>query len=138
MEFWRQVRRFKPQKLRYAARYLKALADAAGRRRRIAQSAAGDGLCAFWWEHGREWGQQQASDEDLRRIGTLADRVARLSESRAAAEVVAELRSIWSAGFTNPADAFGWNDMNDQLPASAMVAFVKGAGEAWEARQMTP
>jgi hypothetical protein len=137
MDLWRRVRSFRPAKLRHAGGYLKRLADLAGRRRRVAQSGSDDRLAAFWLEHGREWGQQHASDEDLKRIGALARRIDRLGEGRAATEVTAELKSIWSAGFADPADAFGWDDMNDQLPASAMVAFVKGAGEVWDRRPRT-
>jgi hypothetical protein len=137
MRFWSQVRAFRPHKLRRVGHHLRRLAGAADRRHRVAQSASDDRLYAFWSEHGREWGEQHASEADLKRIASLAARIARLGEARAAAEVVGELKSIWSLGFADPADAFGWDDMNDQLPVSAMVAFVKGAGEAWEARQMS-
>ena len=58
----------------------------------------------------------------------------RLGEAQASAKVVAELKSIWSVGFPSMEDAFGWDEMHDGLPASAMVAFVKGAGEAWATR----
>lgn len=135
MDFRRQIDRFKPDKLRSVARCIRSLVSAAERRDRLARSVTDDRLAAFWRDHGREWGLQQASTEDLQRLRSLADGVARLDESKASAKVVAELKSIWSACFPNPVDALGWDDMNDQLPASAMVAFVKGAGEAWTARQ---
>lgn len=134
MDLLRTVGRFKPQKLGYVGRRLRSLAAAVQRRDRVAQSAGDDHLAAFWRDHGREWGQQHASEQDLQRLGILADGLARLGEAQASAKVVAELKSIWSAGFPSPEDAFGWDEMHDGLPASAMVAFVKGAGEAWATR----
>jgi hypothetical protein len=130
-------RSIRPGPLRRAGGYLRRLANLVGRRRRIALSASDDRLAAFWLAHGREWGQQHATEADLKRIGSLAMRVGRLGEGPAASEVTAEFKSIWATGFADPADAFGWDDMNDQLPASAMVAFVRGAGEVWDGRQKT-
>ena len=128
MNFWRRAARFRPHKVPH---YLAVLTDALVRRRRIDQSADTDALRAFWREHGREWASQEASPEDLEQIASLARRVARFDKARTETEVVGELKSIWGQGFTNPVDAFGWDEMNDQLPPAAMVAFVEGVGAAW-------
>ena len=100
------------------------------RRERIAEASSNDTLTNFWWEHGRSWAEHEADADDLNTIASLARRIDPLGKAEAESQVIAELEAIWRGGFQNSADAFGWNDMNDQLPAAAMVAFVKGAGAA--------
>jgi len=91
-----------------------------------------DALTAFWRDHGKHWAQEEAAPADLERMAGLARRVSTLGEQERDAAVVAELQCIWAKGFANRSDAFGWDEMNDQLPASALVAFIEGAREQWE------
>jgi hypothetical protein len=91
-----------------------------------------DALTAFWRDHGKQWAQEEANPADLERMAGLARKVAHLGQGERQAVIVAELQGIWTKGFANPADAFGWDEMNDQLPASALVAFIEGAREKWE------
>lgn len=100
------------------------------RRERVAEASSNETLTNFWWEHGRAWAEHEAGADDLNTIASLARRIELLGKAEAESQVTAELEAIWRDGFQNSADAFGWNDMNDQLPAAAMVAFVKGAGSA--------
>lgn len=98
------------------------------RRRRLGDLNEGEVLTAFWWGQGRLWAEQEASPGDLKLINGLAKETAQLSGPQAEAAVVSELKSVWRKGQPNSSDAFGWDEMNDQLPASALVAFVRGAG----------
>jgi hypothetical protein len=91
-----------------------------------------DTLTAFWRDHGKQWAQEEATASDLARIADLARRVAGMPQDEQKATVVAELQAIWEKGFATQDDAFGWDEMNDQLPPSALVAFIEGAREKWE------
>lgn len=101
------------------------------RRLRISRTAESAEVLQFWRDHGTEWARDEASHADLQVIGTLAERISNLPEARAVQECTAELRQIWRSGFLSPEDAFGWNEMNDQLPDRALHAFVLGAGAVW-------
>lgn len=100
-------------------------------RLRVEREATSDTVLAFWRGHGRDWADEEASYDDLKFFGELSERVADMTPANRAAEVEATLRSVWRSGFINPAEAFGWNDMNEGLPAAAFVAFVEGVGEKW-------
>jgi hypothetical protein len=105
------------------------------RRLRVEREAESEQILAFWRDHGRDWARQEASYNDLKLIGELADHIAGLSSPEKLVEVESALRAVWRTGFATPSEAFGWNDMNDALPAAALVAFVEGAGKGWtEAR----
>ena len=102
------------------------------RRLRNARSADSGELRAFWRNHGRDWATDEASPEDRARIVALAEKLAPMSASQQELEVVTALKAIWRDGFLDPTDAFGWDDMNDGLPASSLVPFVLGAADAGE------
>lgn len=100
-------------------------------RLRVEREATSDAVLSFWRNHGRDWAGEEASYDDLKFLGELSERVAGMTPANRAADVEATLRSVWRSGFINPAEAFGWNDMNEGLPAAAFVAFVEGVGEKW-------
>lgn len=132
MRIWHLVRRFRPRMLRRAPHYLGRLVAELRHDQRVEQSKHADPILSFWRSHGLDWGREEANPDDLGYLGRLAMELEPLSREQAEITVVRELKSAWATGFANPADALGWDDMNDRLPASALVAFVEGAGEAWK------
>ena len=118
--------------LKSLSRRLMGRMDALMGRLRVARSAESEELKTFWRNHGREWAAEEASHADLERIGALAEQIQPMSATQREAEVVAALKAVWRDGFFDPLDSFGWDDMDDGLPASSMVAFVEGVGEAWK------
>lgn len=94
--------------------------------------ASQNALGAFWRDHGPQWAEEEASPADLEIIAGLSRRIAGLNQGERESIVVRDLKAIWQNGFSVSAEGFGWDEMNDQLPASALVAFVDGAREHWE------
>jgi len=103
---------------------------AASRKAQQEHEAMSPEVLAFWRGHGGDWAKEEASAGDLETVSSLADRLAPLSAKHRKQEVVTAFRRIWEAGFSNPAIAFPWDDMHDNMPPDAMLAFVDGAAAA--------
>jgi hypothetical protein len=101
------------------------------RRLRLERHAKSDEVLTFWREHGRKWAREEAGLQDITRIATVSEAARGQFGANATSLVAAELKNIWKDGFQNPADAFGWNEMNDHLPEAALFAFVQGVESAW-------
>jgi hypothetical protein len=100
------------------------------KRLRVSRHAESEEVLAFWREHGKQWAQQEASHEDIKKLVTVLQ--SSLSAGEAAESVaLSQLQAIWTAGFSDSASAYGWNEMNDELPPAALLAFVRGVEEAW-------
>lgn len=100
-------------------------------RLRLSKVAASEPVLAFWKEHGRDWALHEGDHADVARVAAIAKRVAGKSDAVAAGEVSAEFREIWRAGFSDREEAYGWNEMGDGLPDAALLAFARGAAEAF-------
>lgn len=109
--------------------------DEAVQRLRVSKISSSEPVLAFWRDHGRQWALEEASFDDLSRVAEIAERVSGKGDAAAALGVEAELREIWRAGFSDPADAYGWNEMDDKLPAAAFLAFIRGAHEVWRSTE---
>ena len=97
------------------------------RKARLDREASSPAVLAFWRDHGRDWAIGDASDKDLDLVENLSNRIATLRRKRQEAEVASLFRQVWEKGFSNAADAFAWDGMNDRLPPAALAAFVEGA-----------
>lgn len=101
-----------------------------GRNHQTATIAIRPDVLAFWQEHGQQWAREEASSEDRAQIAAIAKSIDGLTDDRAAAIAIPKLQVIWNDGFPSGSDAFGWNEMNDRLPDAALLAFVRGVGQA--------
>jgi hypothetical protein len=102
------------------------------RRLRISRVAVSEEVLDFWRSHGAEWAREEADFGDLERVAKIVDKTRGMIDQAAAAQVAADFREIWRAGFSDPRDAFGWNEMNDGLPEAALLAFARGAHSAFQ------
>lgn len=84
---------------------------------------------AFWRAHGAEWAREDAAPQDLARVHEFVASVEGLPDREAAARIAARFREVWNAGFSSPAEAWGWDEMGDQLPDLAMLYFARGAAD---------
>lgn len=82
---------------------------------------------AFWHAHGAEWAREEARPEDLARVVDIVAAVEDLPEKEAVTRIAARFREVWNDGFSSPADAWGWNEMNDRLPDAMLLSFARGA-----------
>lgn len=101
--------------------------DATIRRFRLSQAAGSEEFANFWRAHGRQWAEKDASPESIARLREIAKRTSTLGKKERAAAVTDALKQIWSGGFSDVAGAYGWDEMGDELPSLALVAFVEGA-----------
>ncbi len=90
---------------------------------------------AFWRAHGAEWAREEASPEDLARVSDFVAAVEGLAEKEAGTRIAARFREVWNTGFSSPADAWGWNEMNDRLPDAMLLSFSRGAAEEYRSRR---
>lgn len=104
-------------------------------RYRIATGFGSKEVNAFWHEHGATWAREEASPEDLARISDIVAAVEGLREHEAATRIAARFREVWSAGFASPAEAWGWDEMNDRLPDVMLLSFARGAAEEYRQRR---
>jgi hypothetical protein len=98
---------------------------------RIARNRNRDDLAAFWRDHGAEWARDEADPNDLRRLSEILVSTHGLSNKKAAATVALSFRQVWKDGFSSREDAFGWDEMGDKLPETALLAFARGADEVF-------
>lgn len=108
--------------------------DLSIRRFRAAQAAESPEYLTFWKDHGREWAEKEADDASLDRVAAMVEQTGGSRKERAAA-IVAAMKAVWSSGFSNPQEAYGWEEMGDELPGSALVAFAEGAHAVWKERK---
>lgn len=99
-------------------------------RLRLERLAASSEVLSFWREHGYRWTQAEAGLRDIQTLACIGERTLNLSEQDAARLVASELKAIWNEGF-QANDTFAWDEMNDQLPEAALLAFVQGVMQAW-------
>jgi hypothetical protein len=90
---------------------------------------------AFWHAHGAAWAREDASPDDLARISDILASVQGLREQEAATQIAARFREVWNTGFSSPADAWGWDEMNDRLPDTMLLSFARGAAEEHRQRR---
>ncbi|MEO1135531.1 MAG: hypothetical protein AAFW68_02835 [Pseudomonadota bacterium] len=100
-------------------------------RLRVSKLSESPALEEFWRSHGSDWAREEAEYADIAFIGGLAERVESLPRDRAIRETVEALKTVWRDGFSSPEDALSWNEMNDRLPDSAILAFVEGVALVW-------
>ena len=101
------------------------------RRMRVSRARESAALTDFWRDHGRRWAMEEAEYADVQTLAGLYEQVSILPEKDRVGALVGELKQIWRNGFSNPAEAFGWNEMNDGLPDSAFLAFAGGVHSVW-------
>jgi hypothetical protein len=121
-----------------AARVVRAIKSRAQRVRgklRLVTGFGNEDVMAFWRAHGAEWAREEATPEDLARVSGFVAAVEGLPDKVAAKRTAAHFREVWSKGFTSPADAWGWDEMNDRLPDAVMLSFARGAAEEFRSRQ---
>lgn len=104
-------------------------------RYRMATGFGRNDVNAFWHAHGADWAREEASPEDLARISEIVAGVEGLREQEAATRIAARFREVWSKGFSSPAEAWGWDEMNDRLPDVMLLSFARGAAEAHRQRR---
>lgn len=84
-------------------------------------------VLGFWRAHGAEWAQENAGTIEVERVVGIVERA--VAAARPAAAVAAALRAIWETGFSWDEPPFGWNEMGDDLPPEALLAFGQGVRE---------
>jgi hypothetical protein len=97
----------------------------------FSQPIQSDEVLAFWREHGRRWALEEASRDDIMKLVAISEVAASAPPEQAAGAVSAKLHQIWNEGFSGAIAPYGWDEMNDRLPETALLAFVQGVGEAW-------
>ena len=102
---------------------------------RVATGFGNEELMAFWREHGAEWAREEARPEDLARVVDIVAAVEGLPEKEAVTRIAARFREVWNDGFSSPAEAWGWNEMNDRLPDAMLLSFARGAAEEHRLRR---
>lgn len=100
--------------------------DATIRRFRLSQAAGSVDFANFWRAHGANWAEKEASPEVLAHVNDIAARTQSLGKKERATAINDALKQVWTNGFGG-GEAYGWDEMGDELPASALVAFVEGA-----------
>lgn len=110
-----------------------ALTEAAIRRLRVERDSTSDEVLRFWHDHGKTWALQEGSFQDIKRLAEVGAAARDLGSAEALSLIMSELKLIWKKGFSRSAeaDAYGWDEMNDHLPAEALAAFVQGVEAAW-------
>lgn len=99
---------------------------------RAAKAAESEEYQSFWREHGREWAEKEADDASLERVALMVEGSPSARKERMAT-IEAAMKDVWADGFSNQ-EPYGWDEMGDQLPTSALVAFAEGAHAAWRDR----
>jgi hypothetical protein len=123
---------------RFVGRVKRAIAWRANRVRgrvRIATGVGNEEVMAFWRAHGADWAREEASPEDLARVADIVAAVEGLPEKEAVTRIAARFREVWNAGFSSPAEAWGWDEMNDRLPDAMLLSFARGAAEEHRLRR---
>ena len=100
-------------------------------KQRIARNRSREEVAAFWHDHGAEWARDEADRNDLRRISEILVSTHGLSDRKAAAKVALSFRQVWNDCFSSREDSFGWDEMGDTLPQTALLAFARGADEVY-------
>lgn len=100
-------------------------------KQRFARNRGPEALAAFWRDHGAEWARDEADRNDLRRISEILGSTHGLSDRKAAAKVALSFRQVWNEDFSSREDTFGWDEMGDKLPNTALLAFARGADEVF-------
>jgi hypothetical protein len=94
------------------------------------QPSQSDEVLAFWREHGRQWALEEASRDDIMKLVAISQVGASAGPGQAPGVVSAKLQQIWNEGFSKAIAPYGWDEMNDRLPETALLAFVQGVEEA--------
>ncbi|HVY88304.1 MAG TPA: hypothetical protein VG942_05510 [Hyphomonadaceae bacterium] len=102
---------------------------------RPSRDSEADKVLDFWREHGRVWALEEGAPEDAARVAKIAEAAGALPPEEAAQHVQTELMAVWRKGFAKSTDAYGWDEMGDQLPPSALLAFARGVQSAQVAAQ---
>lgn len=101
------------------------------RRLRLSRDSETAEILEFWRQHGSEWAREEGTYAEIRRLVDISKTASALSGEAALSHALGELKAIWRGGWTSSSEAYGWDEMNDMLPASAYLAFLQGVEAAW-------
>lgn len=101
------------------------------KRLRVSRDAESAELLDFWHQHGKEWAREESSFGAMRRLVNISAAATVRPAEDAAPFAVGELKAIWHAGWSGTSEPYGWDEMDDMLPASAYLAFLQGVEAAW-------
>lgn len=101
------------------------------KRLRVSRDSESPEILEFWRQHGMEWAREEAAFGELQRLVEISKAASALPAEAGALHAVSELKAIWRAGWSASSEAYGWDEMNDMLPASAYRAFLQGVEAAW-------
>ena len=101
------------------------------KRLRVSRDAESPDVLEFWRQHGTEWAREEATYAEIKRLVDVSKGAAAQPPEDAAPYAVGELKAIWRTGWPGSIEPYGWDEMNDMLPASAYLAFLQGVEVAW-------
>jgi hypothetical protein len=101
------------------------------KRLRLSRDAEAPDVLDFWRQHGTDWAREEASFTEIKRMVDICRAAAAQPMQDAAPYAVGELKAIWRAGWPGSMEPYGWDEMNDMLPALAYLAFLQGVEAAW-------